>query len=150
MPQKSHQELDEECQVCFRRHPSAQPWLLHNPGWISCSLPCLGNHGSLDDSPGAQADEDSEVQVHHDGQCQRCCRSSLDSISPLRSHQVWQIASHRFTPPFSLLDCDASRHLAAFMILLSWTKFLLLLQKHPAFARFETYIPMFTKASFCF
>ena len=61
-----------------------------------------------------------------------------------------QIASHRFTPPFSLLDCDASRHLAAFMILLSWTKFLLLLQKHPAFARFETYIPMFTKASFCF
>ena len=73
--------------------------------------------------------------------------SVLIFVPPTRLAEVF---GFRFLSRFSLLDCDGSRHMAAFLILLSWTKFLLLLQKHPAFAKFETYMPMFIKASWTF
>ena len=42
-------------------------------------------------------------------------------------------------------SCASLRHVAAVVILLAWTEFILLVAKHPRLARYNVYISMFYK-----
>ena len=42
-------------------------------------------------------------------------------------------------------SCETKRHIAAVVLLLAWTEFMMLVAKHPRLARYNVYISMFYK-----
>ena len=48
---------------------------------------------------------------------------------------------------FRIIDCEILRLVAVLVLLLAWARLLSLSVKHPTFAKFDHYLPMFFKVA---
>ena len=127
------------------RHLSPFPWnhplgrrdsWAQDHHWCHGSLAAGGRSYTAQDAKHEVSEEHRKPARHHD--------ALVGSAAPCSSRCVRSLVLSSLPKSRDMVDCGLLRHLAAFLILLVWTKLSLVVSNHPAFPC-DRYVPMLAK-----